>query len=97
MLIEEKSEVKYNNGDRVRVEPHFWWPEGATGTVSIQPEFVKEAIGKESSMGGTQRTIKGKDRIITSVWVDFDCPVNDCSDDGPYISGEVQFEYLSKL
>jgi hypothetical protein len=89
--------MKFEDGDRVIVKPHCWWPEGAIGTVSIQPEFVKDANGEETSGASTQRTIKGRDRIITSIWVNFDSPANDCSDDGPYIGGEVQMEYLSKL
>ena len=89
--------MKFEDGDRVKVEPHFSWPEGAIGTVSIQPEFVKQAIGESASMESTQRTIKGNNRIITSIWVNFDEPAKDCSDDGPYIGGEVQMEYLSKL
>lgn len=89
--------MKFRDGDRVKVEPHFSWPEGATGTVSMQPKFVRKTIGSEASIESTQRTIKGKDRIITSVWVNFDEPANDCSDDGPYIGGEVQIEHLNKL
>ncbi|MAX36755.1 MAG: hypothetical protein CME33_09350 [Gimesia sp.] len=97
MKIEFEAHMKFKDGDKVRVKPHICWPEGAVGTVSIQPDFVKEVIGKEASMDSTQRTVKGKVKIITSMWVDFDEPANDCSDDGPYIGGEVQIEYLIKI
>lgn len=46
-------------------------------------------------MESTQRTVKGK--IITSIWGHFDEPANDCCDDGLYIGGEVQIEYLIKI
>ena len=66
--------MKFKDGDRVRVKPHFWWPNGGVGIVSLPPEFVTEALEGEIEFTGTQRTIAGKDRIITSVWVDFDEP-----------------------
>ena len=65
--------------------------------VSLPPEFVTQALESEVEFTGTQRTIAGQDRIITSVWVDFDEPAMDCSDDGPYIGGEVSMEYLEHM
>ena len=89
--------MKFKDADRVRVKPHFWWPNGGVGVVSLPPEFVTEALEGEAEFTGSQRTIVGKDRIITSVWVDFDEPAMDCSDDGPYIGGEVSMEYLEHI
>jgi|TARA_Y100001934_G_C12272255_1_gene735567 hypothetical protein len=89
--------MKFKDGDRVRVKPHFWWPNGGVGVVSLPPEFVTEALEGKAKFTGYQRTIAGKDRIITSLWVEFDEPAMDCSDDGPYIGGEVSMEYLEHI
>lgn len=89
--------MKFNDGDRVKVKPHVWWPNGGVGVVSLPPEYVKEALGGEVALSSTQRTMAGKDRIMTSVWIDFDEPAMDCSDDGPYIGGEVLLEYLEHI
>ncbi|WP_444946309.1 hypothetical protein ACJJIP_04700 [Microbulbifer sp. VTAC004] len=40
--------MKFEDGDRVKIEPHFWWPDGAIGTVSIQPEFVRKLLEKKN-------------------------------------------------
>lgn len=89
--------MKFNEGDRVKVKPHLWWPNGAVGVVSLPSESVREALAGEVELTGTQRTIAGKDRIITSVWVEFEKPTMDCSDDGPYLGGEVSMEYLERI
>ena len=89
--------MKFNDGDRVKVKPHVWWPNGGVGVVSLPPEYVKEALGGEVELSSTQRTMAGKDRIITCVWIDFDEPAMDCSDDGPYLGGEVLLEYLEHV
>jgi len=65
--------------------------------VSLPPEFVKKALEGDVEFTGTQRTFAEKSRIMTSVWVDFDEPAIDCSDDGPYIGGEVGIEYLELM
>ena len=56
--------MKFNDGDRVNIKPHFWWPEGGIGTATILPEFVAEALEGETEFSGTQRTIAGNDKII---------------------------------
>lgn len=89
--------MKFNDGDRVKVKPHVWWPNGGVGVVSLPPEYVKEALGGEVELSSTQRTMAGKDRITTSVWIDFDEPAMDCSDVGPYLCGEVSLEYLEHI
>lgn len=89
--------MKFKNGDKVIIEPHIWWPDGGVGTVSLPPEFVSVALEREADFSGTQRTFVGSNSIITSVWVEFDEPIMDCSDDGPYVSGEVGLEYLSHV
>jgi hypothetical protein len=89
--------MKFEAGDRVKVIPYDSWPEGAFGIVAVQPDYVREALGSKAAMEGTQITIKGRDRIITCVWVEFDQPAHDGSDDGPYTAGTVDIEYLLKL
>ncbi|MGC5699133.1 hypothetical protein J4P02_02895 [Pseudomonas sp. NFXW11] len=89
--------MKFKDGDRVKIKPHLWWPNGAVGVVSLPPEFINEAMAGEVELTGTQRTIAGKDRIITSIWIKFDEPTMDYSDDGPYTGGEVRMEYLEPI
>ncbi|QTV16004.1 hypothetical protein J9321_23045 [Pseudomonas fluorescens] len=89
--------MKFKDGDRVKIKPHPWWPNGGVGVISLPPEFVKEALDGEVALTSTQRTIAGKERVITSAWVNFDEPAMDCSGDGPYIGGEVSIEYLEHI
>ncbi|WP_133247600.1 hypothetical protein [Pseudomonas sp. SDI] len=89
--------MKFKDGDRVKVKPHLWWPNGAVGMVSLPAEFVREALGDEVEFTSAQRAIAGKGRVIISAWVDFDEPAMDCSSDGPYIGGEVVIEYLEPI
>ncbi|BAQ74945.1 putative uncharacterized protein [Pseudomonas sp. Os17] len=89
--------MKFNDGDRVKVKPHLWWPNGGVGVVSLPPEYIKEALSGEVELSATQRTMAGRDRIITSVWIDFDEPAMDGSDDGPYLGDEVLLEYLEHV
>ena len=86
--------MKFKNGDKVIIEPHFWWPNGGKGTVSLPPEFVSVALEGEAEFSGSQRTFAGHSSIITSIWVEFEEPIMDHSDDGPYLSGEIGIEYL---
>lgn len=89
--------MKFKDGDRVKIKPHFWWPEGGVGVVALPPEFIKEALEGEVELTSTQRTIAGKDKIITSIWINFNEPTMDYSEDGPYIGGEVSMEYLEHI
>ncbi|MDD1015493.1 hypothetical protein [Pseudomonas rubra] len=89
--------MKFKDGDRIKVKPHLWWPNGGVGVVSLPPDFVKEALGGEVGFTSAQRTIAGKERVITSAWVNFDEPAMDYSGDGPYIGGEVSIEHLEPI
>ncbi len=89
--------MKFNDGDHVKILPHLWWPEGGTGRVSIPPDFISEAIYSGDTFDTTQRTLIGNNRLITEIWVSFDTPIMDISDDGPYVAGEVSMEYLELL
>lgn len=89
--------MKFKDGDRVKVKPHFWWPNGGVGVVSLPPEFVKETLCGEVVLTSVQRAIVGEECVVTSVWVNFDEPAMDYSDDGPYIGGEISIEYLQPM
>ncbi|MFJ2550117.1 hypothetical protein ACIOVF_27140 [Pseudomonas sp. NPDC087612] len=89
--------MKFKDGDRIKVKPHFWWPNGGVGVVSLPPRFVKEALGCEVDLNSVQQTVVGKEIVITSIWVNFDEPAMDYSDDGPYVGGEVSIEYLEPI
>ncbi|MFC3151916.1 hypothetical protein ACFOEK_12820 [Litoribrevibacter euphylliae] len=89
--------MKFKDGDKVKVLPHIWWPDGGTGKVSLPPEYVAGAVEGTDAFDSTQRTVKGVNSIVTSIWVEFDEPVQDLDGDGPYVSGEVQIEYLEHL
>ena len=89
--------MKFKDGDRIKVKPHLWWPNAGTGVISLPPEFVKEALNGEVAFTSAQRTIACKERVITSVWINFDKPAMDSSGDGPYIGGEVSIEYLEHI
>ena len=89
--------MKFKDGSKVRILPHYWWPDGGTGKVSIAPELVNEIIGNEEAFGATQRTLKGIDRVTTTVWINFDIPIRDGDGDGPYQGGEIEMEYLALL
>ncbi|OIN46096.1 hypothetical protein BLL37_14570 [Pseudomonas azotoformans] len=89
--------MHFKDGDKVKIKPHVWWPNGGVGVISLPPESVNEALEDKVEFTGIQRTITGKDSVITSAWVNFDEPAMDCSDDGPYTGGEVSMEYLEHL
>jgi len=96
--ISAKAEsMKFKHGDKVTIEPHIWWPDGGVGIVSLPPELVTAALEAEAEFSGIQRTFAANSNITTSVWVEFDEPTMDCSDDGPYTSGEVGLEFLSHI
>lgn len=89
--------MKFKEGDRIKIKPHFWWPNGGVGVISLVPKFVQEALGAEVEFSSAQRIITGKERIITSAWVNFDEPAMDSCGDGPYTSGEVSIEYMERI
>ena len=90
--------MKTTKGTRVRVQSHLWWPSGGTGIVSDAPVGVNELISESDvEFSGTSRTLKGVNSIITTVWIEFDKPIYDSDDDGPYPAGEVEIQYIEPL
>ena len=59
--------MKFRNGDRIIVKPHFWWSNGGKGVVSLPPDSVVNILKNSEKFNGAQRNIAGKDAIITSV------------------------------
>ena len=96
-FISVKCPMKFEDGTKVKIIPHIWWPDGGTGKVSLAPTYVNDVIGDDEAFESKQRNMKVVDRIITSGWVKFDKPILDSDGDGPYVSGEVELEYLEHL
>jgi hypothetical protein len=40
--------------------------------------------------------VPGRTAIIAFVWITFDEPQKDGDDDGPYLGGEVQLEFVTR-
>jgi hypothetical protein len=83
-------------GDRVRVVGHWNWPDDFTGVVA-EPLPFAQSLDDGEPWHGHLRTVKGRSRLITSVWIAFDEAQRDGDDDGPYRAGEVELEYVTKL
>ena len=92
--------MEFADGVRVQVKPHFWWPQGAVGTVRPFPgvlqevPHVREVGGIVIDPGNCTRPYQDSDGPRTMVWVVFDEPTRDCDGDGPYSQGEVLSQYL---
>ena len=80
-------------GDKVRIEGHSEWPEGATGTIAKPEQFMLE-LANQNEWQGPRRVMQGRSKIIISYHVVFDEPYDDGSGDGPYRSAEVDETYL---
>lgn len=91
--------MEFVDGVRVRVKPHFWWPDGAVGTVRPFPgvlqdvPHVREAGGTMIDPGGCTRPYRDTDGPRAMVWVAFDEPARNFDGDGPDAQGEVLSRY----
>jgi hypothetical protein len=86
--------MEFAEGMRVRVAPHPFWPDGASGTVRRFPGIAAEVCG---GVDGCSRVFPGARGPITMVWLVFDEPRRDGDGDGPYREGEIMAEHLSPL
>ena len=78
-------------GARVRVAPTYHWAKSALATVREPPDsIVKFADGWR----GTVRQVPALKGLLLFQWVEFDVPQQDSDGDGPYLSGEIDLEYL---
>ena len=86
--------TKLQDGDRVTISPHAFWPDGGSGTVRPFPNSAAELAG---GADGCSRTFDGAKTEITMVWVVFDSPLMDGDGDGPYREGEIEATELTML
>jgi hypothetical protein len=92
--------MEFSDGVRVRIRPHFWWPQGASGTIRPFPGLlqevphVREVGGMVIDSGGCTRPYQDTDGPRTMVWVVFDEPARDFEGAGPFGQGEVLSQYL---
>ena len=86
--------TEWQDGDRVSISPHVFWPDGGTGTVRPFPDVAADLAG---GADGCCRTFDGARKQITMVWVVFDSPLVDGDGDGPYREGEIKASELARL
>jgi hypothetical protein len=89
--------MPFKHNDRVIVLPHEAWPDGATGTVQGPIDFVLALTKNSDPFDGVTRSVQGRHGIIEFVWVVFDEPADDRTDDGPYKGGEVESKYVRHM
>lgn len=93
----------FADGVRVRVIPHFWWPQGAVGTVRPFPRILDQVPYAGTSGGlkinpdGCTRPYQDTDGARTFVWAVFDQPARDFEGAGPYEQGEILSQYLEAV
>lgn len=83
-------------GDRVRVEGHWEFPDGTTGTV-IAPESFQLRLAAPGEWHGHCRTVVGRKGPIDFYFVRFDQPTDDGSGDGPYWASEIEADCLRAI
>jgi hypothetical protein len=87
--------MRFQLNDRVRVSPTYHWAQGAMGTISEPPEFLRLVSQTDYPWEGYHRFVKGREGPIEFFWVLFDEPQNDADGDGPYKGGEIDVNELS--
>ena len=93
----------FADGIRVRILPHFWWPQGAVGTVRPFPgvlqgiPHVQEQGGMAVNPDGCTRPFRDTAGQRMMVWVMFDEPTTDCEGAGLYTEGEILSQYLEPV
>jgi hypothetical protein len=82
--------MEFADGMRVRMTPHFWWPQGAIGTVRPFPGVLQSVPhvvvggGLVTDAGGCTRPYRDTDGLRTRAWAAFDEPARDFAGAGPY-------------
>ena len=89
--------MDYDVGDRVRISLRYHWARGAKGTIQPPPEFVQDLEADRDPWQGNRRVVRGRTRLITFYWVEFDEPQIDGNGDGPYPAGEIDAEALEPI
>jgi hypothetical protein len=80
--------AKFSDGYRVLITNSHDWGSGGTGTVRSPHKAVINRTG--DWIDGVARVERGIDGPTLVYWVDFDEPLDDRSEDGPYSSGSVE-------
>jgi hypothetical protein len=87
-------------GDRVHIKSNWNFPNDCTGVIAEAPEAVRGLVEDEDPSRhwrGHLRSMRGRSRILTFVWIWFDEPQKDGDGDGPYRGGEVELEYVTRI
>ncbi len=88
--------MDYNVGDRVRISPQYHWAKGAKGTILPPSEFAQDLVADCYPWEGHRRVVKGRTRLITFYWVEFNEPQIG-SGHGPYSAGEIDADALEPI
>ncbi len=89
--------MDYNVGDRVRISRQDRWAKGVKGTIQPPPEFAQDLVADCYPWEGHRRVVKGRTRLITFYWVEFDEPQTDADGDGPYPEAEIDADTLEPI
>jgi len=88
---------RFQEGDRIRIAASYHWAQGATGTISVPPEFVQGPEAGHAWQGLTCSWKSPIGKIYTHYWVCFDEPQYDADGDGPYKEGGIDEEAIELL
>ena len=77
--------------------PNWNFPSEFTGTIKNPPGSVIVLTKDSEPWERLIRKVKTKNGYAESIWVKFDEPQMDGDDDGPYIEGEIELEYIKFL
>lgn len=89
--------MRFQLNDRIRVLPTYHWAQGAMGTISEPPEFLRVVSQTDHPWEGPHRFVKGRKGPIEFFWVLFDMPQYDADGDGPYQRGEIDVDAMELL
>jgi hypothetical protein len=84
--------AKFSVGDRVSIHNSFEWGTGGSGIIQYPPSLVTERTGEW--VDGVARFEQGPHGFHLVFWVEFDRPLHDLTEDGPYLAGSVEEEAL---
>lgn len=88
----------FRPGDRVRIVGHYGFADGVVGTISGTLRMVPDPASPPAVewIDGC-RTVQSRRGPIRMYFVEFDCPHDDGSGDGPYRGSEIAEHYLVAL
>lgn len=89
--------MKFKLGDRIRISQNYHWAQGASGTITEPPPFVRQLVAGQAPWQGWRRFVPGVSGAIEFYWVTFDEPQVDADGDGPYTGGEIEADVIEPL